>query len=66
MLLGSGIGSWTEEETVRFFKVLLPEAFDLAVKGKLRLDTVSYNWQEISEVWDKPLDSGQRLVIVME
>ncbi|MDR0228479.1 MAG: zinc-binding dehydrogenase [Flavobacteriaceae bacterium] len=66
MLLGSGIGSWTEEETVRFFKVLLPEAFDLAVEDKLRLDTVSYNWQEISEVWDKPLNSGQRLVIVME
>lgn len=66
MLLGSGIGSWTEEETMHFFKVLLPEAFDLAVKGKLILNTVSYNWQEISEVWDKTLGSGQRMVIVTE
>ncbi|MDR2221819.1 MAG: zinc-binding alcohol dehydrogenase family protein [Flavobacteriaceae bacterium] len=66
MLLGSGIGSWTDEEVIKFFKVLLPEAFDLAVAGKLRLDIVSYNWQEISEVWDKSLDSGQRLVIVTE
>lgn len=64
MLLGSGIGSWTDEEVIHFFKELLPEAFDLAVKGRLRLDTVSYNWQEIGEVWDKPLSSGQRLVIM--
>ncbi|QBK77722.1 zinc-binding alcohol dehydrogenase family protein [Myroides odoratimimus] len=66
MLLGSGIGSWTDEEMVRFFKVLLPEAFDLAVAGKLRLETVSYPWQEISEVWDIPLSSGKRLVMITE
>ncbi|MCC9044265.1 zinc-binding dehydrogenase [Myroides sp. M-43] len=66
MLLGSGIGSWTDEEVMRFFKELLPEAFDLAAKGGLRIDTVSYNWQQISEVWDKPLSSRQRLVILTE
>ncbi|WP_025125095.1 quinone oxidoreductase family protein [Myroides odoratimimus] len=66
MLLGSGIGSWTDDEMVRFFKVLLPEAFDLAVAGKLRLDIVSYPWQEISEVWDMSLSSGKRLVMMTE
>lgn len=66
MLLGSGIGSWTEEETVHFFKVLLPEAFDLAVAGKLLLETVSYSWEQIEEVWDMPLSSGKRLVMMIK
>jgi len=63
MLLGSGIGSWTPQETEHFFQVLLPEAFELAVQGQLQLDTVSYSWQQISTIWDKPLAHGQRLVI---
>lgn len=66
MLLGSGIGSWTPQETEHFFQVLLPEAFELAVKGQLNLDTVSHSWQQISTIWDKPLANGQRLVITTD
>ncbi|WP_410877758.1 quinone oxidoreductase family protein [Myroides sp. DW712] len=66
MLLGSGIGSWTPQETEHFFQVLLPEAFELAVKGQLHLDTVSHSWQQISTIWDKPLANGQRLVITTD
>lgn len=62
-LLGSGIGSWTKEEINNFFQVLLPEAFHLAVQGKLKLTTVSYPWQAIEKAWNLPLSSGQRLVI---
>ena len=66
MLLGSGIGSWTPQETEHFFQVLLPEAFELAVHGQLHLDTVSYSWQQISEIWNKSLANGQRLVITTD
>lgn len=63
MLLGSGIGSWTDAEMQYFFKKLVPEAFELAVQGKLHLHTVCYSWQEIENVWHLPLNSGERLVI---
>lgn len=65
-LLGSGIGSWTDVEMQRFFKELLPEAFTLAAKGKLKLQTVCHSWKNIEQVWNTSLFSGERLVFIID
>ncbi|MTG97420.1 zinc-binding alcohol dehydrogenase family protein [Myroides albus] len=62
VLLGSGLGSWPQDDIDLFFRELLPEAFNLACEKKLFLDTISYNWKEVTQVWNQSLKSNVRLV----
>jgi NADPH:quinone reductase-like Zn-dependent oxidoreductase len=62
-LLGSGLGSVSEESFRQFNTVDLPKLFELAAEGKLSLGTVVADLKDIASVWHKDVGSGKRLVI---
>jgi len=62
---GSGFGSWTREEMKQFISDILPEMFGLAATGKLKIETVSFHIKEIETVWNREVESGKRLVILI-
>jgi hypothetical protein len=63
-LTGSGIGSWPQEHTKRIFTKILPEALQLAADGKLKLETVTGNIADITDLWNLKVADGKRLVVV--
>jgi NADPH:quinone reductase-like Zn-dependent oxidoreductase len=64
-LSGSGLGSWSCEEVEKLFTEILPEAFQLAADGRLRLETVTVSLADIERVWELPVPAGQRLVVLI-
>ena len=64
-LSGSGLGSWTKEEMKKLFSEILPEMFQLAADGKLKVDIVSVELKDINTLWDMEVPDGKRLVIRM-
>jgi NADPH:quinone reductase-like Zn-dependent oxidoreductase len=62
-LLGSGIGSLSEEEMREFYGQVLPEIFQLAASGQLHLPTETVPLSSIAQAWTKPIEAGKRLVI---
>jgi NADPH:quinone reductase-like Zn-dependent oxidoreductase len=62
-ILGSGLGSISEESFRLFNTVILPELFELAGAGKLRLETVTADIKDIANVWHKEMEGGKRLVV---
>lgn len=64
-ITGSGIGSWKEEELELFISKILPEAFQLAADGLLKIETTEAPLKDIEKVWNKHFDGGKRLVITI-
>lgn len=64
-ICGSGLGSWKKEEMQKLFVEIMPEMFQLAVEGKLKVETVSVQMKEIGEIWDRGIGDGKRLVVRM-
>jgi NADPH:quinone reductase-like Zn-dependent oxidoreductase len=64
-LSGSGLGSWTKEQVKQLFTDILPNAFQLAVDGKLKVETVKINLADIEKMWDMPTEDGKRLVVMI-
>lgn len=64
-LSGSGLGSWTREEVQLLITEILPEMFALAAKGKLKIETVDIELQDIEKAWSMNIDGGKRLVILI-
>lgn len=62
-ILGSGLGTWTSEETKILNTEILPEAFDLAAKGALQLNIESIGIEDVETYWHKKLDNAKRLVV---
>lgn len=62
-ILGSGFGSLSEENLAEFNKEIMPEMFKLLAENKLDIEVETYPLIQISEVWNKKLESGKRLVI---
>lgn len=62
---GSGFGSWTREELKLFITEVLPEMFQLAADGKLKIETVNVDLKEVEEAWAMPVDGGKRLVVLI-
>jgi len=62
---GSGMGSWTRTELGLLITEVLPEMFQLAAEGKLKLDTVKVPLKDIENVWQQQGDGGKRLVILI-
>ncbi len=60
---GSGLGSWTREEMRALITEILPEIFELAANGKIRIDTISITVKDIEKNWGKNIDGGSRLVV---
>lgn len=65
-LLGSGLGSLSKENLNSFYTEILPEIFDLAKSGKLKLNTQVFPLSEIETAWNSDLNGGVRLVIYID
>jgi NADPH:quinone reductase-like Zn-dependent oxidoreductase len=63
---GSGLGTWTRGEVGALIAEILPEMFQLAADGKLKIDTVSVALENIEKVWNMNIEGGKRLVILMQ
>ncbi|QHV99349.1 quinone oxidoreductase family protein [Spirosoma endbachense] len=64
-LSGSGLGSWTRQDVGKLFREILPDMFQLAAEGKLKVDTVRVNLAEIESIYNVVIADGKRLVITM-
>ncbi len=62
---GSGLGSWTKGEMLHLFKEIIPEMFQLAADGKLKVDTISIRLGDIEKLWDAGVTDGKRLVVMI-
>jgi NADPH:quinone reductase-like Zn-dependent oxidoreductase len=62
-LSGSGLGSWTKSQVRTLFSEILPEMFQLAADGKLKIGTVNVALRDIEKMWDMDVPDGKRLVI---
>lgn len=61
-IVGSGVGSHSADDYRYFNRELLPEAFRLAARGKIKIETEEGNLKDISSLWNKPAN-GKRLVV---
>ncbi|MFP8895576.1 MULTISPECIES: zinc-binding alcohol dehydrogenase family protein [Chryseobacterium] len=60
---GSGLGSWTKEESHLLFSKIIPEMFQAATEGKIKMETQDVDIKNIETVWNAEIQSGKRLVI---
>ncbi len=64
-LTGSGLGSWSREQVDKLFTEILPEMFQLAVDGKLKVETIKVKIKDISNLWNLDIPVGKRVVVMM-
>lgn len=62
---GSGLGTWTREEIKLLITEILPEMFQLAADGKLKIETVNVPLKDIETAWDMKIEGGKRLVVLI-
>jgi len=60
---GSGLGSWTKEESALLFSEIIPEMYQAAVEGKIKMETEDVDIKNIEASWNAEIQSGKRLVI---
>jgi NADPH:quinone reductase-like Zn-dependent oxidoreductase len=64
-LTGSGLGAWSKPQVGKLFTEILPEMFQLAAEGKLRVQSITHKLENISELWNLDVPDGKRLVVVV-
>ncbi len=64
-LTGSGLGSWSRKQVGLLLSEILPEMFQLAAKGKLKVDTITVKMEDIAELWNLDIPGGKRLVVTI-
>ncbi|MDN5289438.1 MAG: zinc-binding alcohol dehydrogenase family protein [Mucilaginibacter sp.] len=64
-LTGSGLGSWSKDEVRKLFAEILPEMFQLAADGKLKVKTTEVKLADIADLWNLDVPDGQRLVVTI-
>ena len=64
-LSGSGLDSWSRDHVGQLFAEILPEMFQLAADGILRVETVEVKLADITKVWDMDVRDGQRVVVMI-
>jgi hypothetical protein len=64
-LSGSGLGAWSKKQVGQLFKEILPEMFELAAAGKLKVETIKVKLEDIAELWDLDVPGGKRLVVTI-
>jgi len=62
-LSGSGLGSWTKGQVRSLLTEILPEMFQLAADGKLKIETTKVALADIETLWDMDVPDGKRLVV---
>jgi NADPH:quinone reductase-like Zn-dependent oxidoreductase len=64
-LTGSGLGAWSKPQIDQLFSEILPEMFELAAAGKLKVETITVKLKDIAELWNLNVPDGQRLVVAI-
>jgi NADPH:quinone reductase-like Zn-dependent oxidoreductase len=64
-LTGSGLGAWSKQQVRQAFTDILPEMFQLAAAGKLKVETATVKIADIAELWNLDVPGGQRLVVTI-
>jgi NADPH:quinone reductase-like Zn-dependent oxidoreductase len=64
-LTGSGLGAWSKLQVGLLFTQILPEMFQLAAKGQLKVETIKVELANIAELWNLDVADGQRLVVAI-
>jgi NADPH:quinone reductase-like Zn-dependent oxidoreductase len=64
-LTGSGLGAWSRKQVGLLLSEILPEMFQLAAEGKLKVDTITVKMEDIAELWDLDIPGGKRLVVTI-
>ncbi|MEO6904207.1 MAG: zinc-binding alcohol dehydrogenase family protein [Bacteroidia bacterium] len=62
---GSGLGTWTKLEMKLLFTEILPEMFQLAAEGKLKIETENKALIDIENAWNINMEGGKRLVALI-
>lgn len=62
-LSGSGLGSWTREQMKQLFTDILPETFQLAADGNIKIETETITLKDIETLWEMNMEGGKRLVV---
>lgn len=65
-ILGSGLGSFSQNDLKEFSSQILPEMFQLAADKKLIIETQVEKLADIETVWNKDIEAGKKLVISMD
>lgn len=60
---GSGLGSWTKEESALLFSEIIPAMFQAALEGKIKIETENVDIKNIEAVWNAEIQTGKRLVV---
>jgi len=64
-LTGSGLGAWSKQQVGMLFTQILPEMFQLAAEGKLKVETTAVKLENIAELWNLDVPDGKRLVVTI-
>jgi NADPH:quinone reductase-like Zn-dependent oxidoreductase len=64
-LTGSGLGAWSKKQVGQLFTEILPEMFQLAAEGKLKVETIAVKLKDIVELWNLDAPDGRRLVVTI-
>ncbi|MEY8758188.1 quinone oxidoreductase family protein [Chryseobacterium tongliaoense] len=62
---GSGLGSWTKEEVKMLLSEIIPEMFQAAVNGKLKIDTETVHLKDIETIWEREIANRKRLIVLI-
>lgn len=60
---GSGLGSWTKEESALLFSEIIPEMFQAALERKIKIDVENVDIKNIEAAWNAKIQTGKRLVV---
>lgn len=64
-LTGSGLGSWSRQQLGQLLTDIIPEMFQMAASGKLKVKTTAVTMDNIAGLWDEAVTGGQRLVVTI-
>ena len=64
-LLGSGIGSIPYPDITKYMQEALPDVFELAADGKLKMDIEISELKDVETIWNQAEKPGSRMVITI-
>jgi NADPH:quinone reductase-like Zn-dependent oxidoreductase len=64
-LSGSGLGAWSKAQVRQLFSEILPEMFQLAATGRLKVQTSTTKLADIAAIWNLQVPDGRRLVVTI-
>jgi len=64
-ILGSGLGSLSQQHIQQLYNSVLPEMFQLAAEGRLKMETVTVPLKDIETAWQQDPGAGKRLVVMI-